>query len=338
MKPSISIIWLVSLLVSSSTFFTVDANENVENTDAQIAKNISLKLRNELPIAVDIYFAGDGSSTVEESSALVVTIPANGGEANMNTYPGHNFSYNFGGFTHHIVAPEHNGLVRVLLGGESEIIVKCTTTILGSTETNQPLEIRVVPWWSPHGAARFLELVRMGYYNGAALNRVVPGFLTQFGISRDYDMRTKFRSATIPDDPPLYKEDDNADGNVDVDVDEKRPLTPFVPGMMSYAGHGANSRSTEIFVVMPDTPQGQLDYFGINAWETPFAIVNDVAQTPVAQWHSYGDMPPWGKGPNPTQIYPEDGYHTYLKNEFPEMDYLEECYVVDIDPGIMEEL
>ena len=81
-----------------------------------------------------------------------------------------------------------------------------------------------------------------------------------------------------------------------------------------------------------------MDYFGINAWETPFAIVNDVAQTPVAQWHSYGDMPPWGKGPSPTQIYHEDGYHTYLKNEFPEMDYLEECYVVDIDPGIMAEL
>ena len=41
------------------------------------------------------------------------------------------------------------------------------------------LEMLVKPYWSPMGASRFLELVRAGYYDGVALNRVVPGFLMQ---------------------------------------------------------------------------------------------------------------------------------------------------------------
>ena len=41
----------------------------------------------------------------------------------------------------------------------------------------------------------------------------------------------------------------------------------------------------------------------------------------------YGDMPPWGKGPDPQKIYGE-GYG-YLAREFPELDYLETCRVVE---------
>jgi hypothetical protein len=36
-----------------------------------------------------------------------------------------------------------------------------------------------------------------------------------------------------------------------------------------------------------------------------------------------------GEGPEPHKIYEEDGYE-YLKNEFPEMDYIERCEVVEI--------
>ena len=44
---------------------------------------------------------------------------------------------------------------------------------------------------------------------------------------------------------------------------------------------------------MPGTSQGQLEYFGVNPWETPFGIIDQVEQTAVANWFSYGDMPPW---------------------------------------------
>ena len=45
----------------------------------------------------------------------------------------------------------------------------------------------------------------------------------------------------------------------------------------------------------------------------------------------YWDMPPWGKGPDPQKIYGE-GYG-YLAHEFPEIDYLETCRVVERGAG-----
>ena len=73
------------------------------------------------------------------------------------------------------------------------IPVECSTT-------QGDLHITVQPTWSPLGAARFLELVRKEYFDGCALNRVVKGFLTQFGISADYEQRTSYRQKNIPDD------------------------------------------------------------------------------------------------------------------------------------------
>ena len=37
--------------------------------------------------------------------------------------------------------------------------------------------------WSPHGADRFYELVRTGYYDDSRFFRVVPGRWVQFGIN-----------------------------------------------------------------------------------------------------------------------------------------------------------
>jgi peptidyl-prolyl cis-trans isomerase A (cyclophilin A) len=207
----------------------------------------------------------------------------------------------------------------VAINGMEAVRVLCKTT-------KGDIHMTIEPSWSPLGAGRFLHLVhKTKYYDGCALNRVVPKFLTQLGIGADYEQRTKYRSLSIPDDdadvvPPTYSK------------------VPFRPGIMSYAGSGPNSRSTEFFVVMPDTPQRQLDFFGTNPWETPFGYVHsdDVANV-VAKWYSYGDMPPWGQGPDPQLIYQPDGYE-YLKSNFPEMDYIETCRIVPshVDDNVEE--
>ncbi|KAL3910738.1 MAG: hypothetical protein SGILL_007573 [Bacillariaceae sp.] len=193
---------------------------------------------------------------------------------------------------------------------EASINVLCGTT-------KGDLHITVKPLWSPLGAVRFLELVDEEYFDGCALNRVVPKFLTQLGIGADYHQRTKYRQANIPDDAPQG--------------------ISFEPGTMAYAGSGPNSRSSEFFIVMPDTPESQLKYFGTNPWETPFGFVDpEDVKNVVGAWHSYGDMPPWGKGPDPQKIYPENGYE-YLKQGFPELDYIQTCDIVDRS-GVEEEL
>src|ERR1039458_4624888 len=55
--------------------------------------------------------------------------------------------------------------------------------------------------WSPHGADRFYNLVRAGYYDDARFFRVVAGRWAQFGINGDPKISQAWRNETIPDDP-----------------------------------------------------------------------------------------------------------------------------------------
>jgi len=178
----------------------------------------------------------------------------------------------------------------------------------------------VKPYWSPRGASRFLALVRQGYYDGVALSRVVPEFLVQFGIARDVDLRSEWSDSTFHDDVPTE-------------------YLKFEPGYVSFAGNGPDSRTTEIFIVMPGTGQEQLDYLGENSWETPFAVVqgsdsDDGVLTRI--YSGYGDMPPEGKGPDSARIYDIDGYD-YLAENFPNLDYIERCYIVDEEAGVVSD-
>lgn len=133
----------------------------------------------------------------------------------------------------------------------------------------------------------------------------------QFGIAKDYFTRTKERELTIWDD--------------------FRKNIAFEPGTMSFAGSGHDSRTTEIFIVMPGAAKEQLNKFGENSWETPFAVIEgDVEKSALKKIYSgYGDMPPWGKGPDSNRIYDVDGYTRYLPKNFPKLDYIDRCYVVD---------
>ena len=83
-----------------------------------------------------------------------------------------------------------------------------------------------------------------------------------------------------------------------------------------------------MFVVMPETSRHQLNAFGGNPWETPFAVADDDAIRSVLPMlvNSYGDMPPWGGGPDPQRIYERGGYDM-LHRDFPELARFETCRV-----------
>ena len=159
---------------------------------------------------------------------------------------------------------------------------------------------------------RFLELVRRGHFTGNAITRVVPNFLAQFGISPDAATRKLINERPIPDDPPA----------------NRTGAPRFAEGMLSFAGSGENSRSSEMFFVMPGCSPEQLNTFGQNSWETPFGRVADVdSLRVVGSFHSYGDMPPWGSGPDHQRIH-QEGYG-FLKDAYPDLDYFQGCRVVE---------
>jgi peptidyl-prolyl cis-trans isomerase A (cyclophilin A) len=114
-----------------------------------------------------------------------------------------------------------------IVGSETAVAVQkvhCETT-------KGPIRITIHPEWAPNGAARFHEMITDGYFNRIAFYRVIPGFLTQFGLgdAGDPEMRKKWRqSGTINDD--------------------KKVLAKFPRGGISFAGNGKNSRTTQLFI------------------------------------------------------------------------------------------
>jgi peptidyl-prolyl cis-trans isomerase A (cyclophilin A) len=261
------------------------------------AETTSLSLINFTPEALEIFWLDDAANYEVKVKDLLGY-----SEAQMHGEVGHSFVYYYLGERHAVTLHENSNKSSLhLIGGETTKRVECSTSA-------GDLRITVHPDWSPRGACRFLELIHVQYFDGCALNRVVPAFLTQFGIGADYAMRTHYRMDTIPDDEP-------------------RGIS-FKPGYMSYAGSGPDSRSNEVFIVMPDADDWTLSNFGSsNPWETPFGFVEEETLTTVGNFEAYGDMPPWGTGPRPELIYEEDGYQ-YLEKHFPRLSYIHECRIV----------
>jgi len=160
--------------------------------------------------------------------------------------------------------------------------------------------------WAPIGASHFLELVADNFFTDIALFRCVPKFLAQFGISAD-PAKKHWHNKVIKDDPHQ---------------DElKHGLKKY---QMSYAGGGKNSRSTHLFIAYEDLPG-----LGKSDWEVPFGIVTEGRETIDAWYTGYGDMPPWGKGPEQGKIHNRG--NQYIHEEYPLTDFIKSCRILKED-------
>jgi len=91
------------------------------------------------------------------------------------------------------------------------------------------LMMEVYPEAAPNHAARFLELVKKGFYDNTPVFRVVPSFVAQFGINSKHGDVMK---NTIPDDPSYFVMD---------------------KGVLAFAKSGMpDSASSQIFICYAD--------------------------------------------------------------------------------------
>ena len=94
------------------------------------------------------------------------------------------------------------------------ILLLCSAGLPGALQTSPqeyrvridtskgPIVIAVHRDWAPRGADRFHELVTSGYFDNSRFFRVVKGQWAQFGIAGDPALATRWRTRSIPDDPP----------------------------------------------------------------------------------------------------------------------------------------
>ena len=159
--------------------------------------------------------------------------------------------------------------------------------------------IEVTRSLAPHGADRFYNLVRSGYFTDIAFFRVVPGFMCQFGISGDPNISAKWRDATIPDDP--------------VKGSNTR-------GTITFATAGPNTRTTQLFINFGDNTS--LDGQGF----APFGKVIEGMDVVDKIYSGYGDAPPNGSGPDQGRIQMEG--NACLKKDFPKLDYIKSTTIL----------
>ena len=155
------------------------------------------------------------------------------------------------------------------------------------TTTKGDFVIEVDRKLSPNGADRFYNLVSIGYFQDLRFFRVLPGFMVQFGIHGLPAVNTRWKEASIKDDP--------------VKGTNSR-------GMVSFATSGPDSRTTQIFINYASN--ANLDGMGFS----PFGRVVSGMEV-VDALHSYGEGAPKGRGPWQHRIQdegngrrlPEDG-------------------------------
>jgi len=153
--------------------------------------------------------------------------------------------------------------------------------------------VEVTRAWAPRGADRFHELLQMHYFDEGRFFRVLPGFIAQFGIHKDFNVHATWRELVIADDPPREKN---------------------LRGTLAFAQSGPNTRATEAFINLKDNPE--LDDQGF----APFGKIVEGVELIDALYSGYGELGPKGKGPDAGRA--ENEANEYIAPRFPRLDYI----------------
>jgi len=160
--------------------------------------------------------------------------------------------------------------------------------------------VEVTRAWSPNGADRFYNLVKLGFYDDVAFFRVLDGFVAQFGIHGDPSVMKAWRDAHISDDP--------------VTQSNKRASVVFATG-------GPNTRTTQLFINFGNNTN--LDAMGFS----PFGTVTEGMEVVDALYKDYGEGAPRGMGPDQGSL--QERGNAYLKESFPKLDYVKTATIAE---------
>ena len=153
--------------------------------------------------------------------------------------------------------------------------------------------------WAPHGVDRFHELLRMRYFDQGRFFRVLPGFIAQFGVHRNFDVHATWSKLFIVDDPPRLKN---------------------LRGTLAFAQSGPSTRATEIFINLADNATLDEERF------VPFAKIVQGMEVADRFYSGYGEMRPEGKLMDRGRV--EEETNEYLVQRFPKLDYILRAQIV----------
>ena len=158
-----------------------------------------------------------------------------------------------------------------------------------------PVVIQVTRDWAPIGADRFYNLVRNGFYDEQRFFRVVPNFVVQWGLSGNPELNMAWRQANILDDPVVQSN---------------------TRGRITFAKtNQPNTRTTQIFINLGDNSRLDGQNFA------PFGEIVEGMEI-IDQLNAE-----YGQQPSQKQISMRGS--TYLKENFPNLDYIAKAQIID---------
>lgn len=161
--------------------------------------------------------------------------------------------------------------------------------------------IEVVRAWAPIGADRFYNLLRHGYYDDVRFHRVVPDFITQWGVSGDPELNAVWYDRGMPDDTVVASN---------------------VRGTIAYAFTEPGTRATQLYINMIDNTR--LDAGGF----APIGRVTVGMESVVDSIYSgYGENSGGGVRRGDQSRIVAEG-NVYLDAAFPELDRLIRASIV----------
>ncbi len=169
--------------------------------------------------------------------------------------------------------------------------------------TKGVIVIECVRSWAPLGADRFYELVTAGYYDDAAIFRIRPKTWAQFGINGDSKVSQSWRSRTIADDP-------------------FQPAHPNARGTVFFAWAVPNGRTTQVVINLRDNR----DVHDKEPF-VPFGRVIEGMDVADALFDEYGEAAGGGiRAGKQDPVF--QGGNTYLRKNFPKLDYIKTARIV----------
>lgn len=160
--------------------------------------------------------------------------------------------------------------------------------------TKGTFEIEVHRDWAPIGADRFYNLVRHGFYNEVRFNRVIAGFIVQWGVSGYPEVTRIWKARAIPDDPVRHSN---------------------TRGTIAYAMTGPDTRTTQVYISLADN--SRLDAQGF----APFGRVVEGMDIVDQLYSGYGENA--GGGVRAGRQGPiEEGGNVWLDREYPLLDHI----------------
>jgi len=164
------------------------------------------------------------------------------------------------------------------------------------TTTQGAFVVTVKRSWAPLGADRFYNLVYNHFYDDQPLFRVLPGFVTQWGISGTPAIAKAWQNATIKDDPVTHH---NAQGTI------------------TFATGGPNTRTTQVFVNLVSNAS-QLDSMG-------FALFGTITSGLSVFANLYSG---YGEGPSNSQNLIVQKGADWIRTNYPKLDWVKTARIV----------